>query len=688
MNVSIDAGTSQPSSEPALIARVIRGNPWLFIAGLMIVGAYLRLANLGDLGIHSDEDISWITAKLILEKGVPQFPSGLMYVRGGAYLYITAASVWLFGLSEFAIRLPAVLFGLLTIPLAFVFAKRLFGVAVGLLVATLITFSHWDIEVARYARFYSAFGFFALLTVLCIWEHRVRSERLAGGITCVALAIFCITLHELGYAIALMFLIPPLLTWDTVRHNPSKLVFPLVTCLTIGIFFLVWRHVISAGYSVPLTTNPRATTPNFVNPAFGGTFDEGVKIGPVSVPLTIPNLSILHALQQTAPVLAVLLAGMGSIGVVSLWRKYRSSFSTVDTVLLCAAATLSALQLFNLAILAIVLLAASRVDGIRGFRHPPVLLAAAVVGVCFVAWMGLAVGLNLHPVDASARAPGVIRQLLDYPRFTQVWGYAREWPLASIVALVGGLWAFDRVMSRSNRDVAAGFLLLVFAIPLLVNGLLEHDYQGFRYNIPFDSYYWCFVALGLCKWRVLLPASLRDVANGHSWRMGTVALAALVLLDVNPARAWLVAHRDYTNTGLPYRVYRIPERRDFKTPTAYVTKHAAPNDLVVAIIDAREVYCYLGRLDYWVMSSHLTQAYYDGEMLREKYVLTPLLTNLTQLQDVLTEAPGRRKWLIASEATVRNTFVLSDDIKHFVLNSQDHVAYVGGDHATKVYLFE
>ncbi len=58
MNVSIDAGTSQVSSERALIARVIRGNPWWFIAGLMVVGAYLRLANLGDLGIHSDEDIS------------------------------------------------------------------------------------------------------------------------------------------------------------------------------------------------------------------------------------------------------------------------------------------------------------------------------------------------------------------------------------------------------------------------------------------------------------------------------------------------------------------------------------------------------------------------------------------------------------------------------------------------------
>ncbi len=63
----------------------------------------------------------------------------------------------------------------------------------------------------------------------------------------------------------------------------------------------------------------------------------------------------------------------------------------------------SALQLFNLAILAIVALAASRMEGIRGFRYPPVLLAAAVVGVCFAMWLGLTFGMNLHPLDARHR---------------------------------------------------------------------------------------------------------------------------------------------------------------------------------------------------------------------------------------------------------------------------------------------
>ena len=131
MNVSIDAGTSQVSSERALVARVIRSNSWWFIAGLMIVGAYLRLANLGDLGIHSDEDISWITAKLILEKGVPEFPSGLMYMRGVAYLYITAASVMAFRAFRIRHTFARRVVRTATIPLAFVFARRLFGVAVG-----------------------------------------------------------------------------------------------------------------------------------------------------------------------------------------------------------------------------------------------------------------------------------------------------------------------------------------------------------------------------------------------------------------------------------------------------------------------------------------------------------------------------------------------------------------------------
>ena len=64
-----------------------------------------------------------------------------------------------------------------------------------------------------------------------------------------------------------------------------------------------------------------------------------------------------------------------------------------------------------------------------------------------------------------------------------------------------------------------------------------------------------------------------------------------------------------------------------------------------------------------------------------------MVTDLPQLQSVLKEAHGR-KWLIASEITVRKTHALSDGIKHFILSSQDRVVYVGGDHATKVYLFE
>src|SRR5262245_48774172 len=85
---------------------------WWPLALIVCVGAYLRLAHLGDLGFRWDEDLSGLAVRAILEKGVPELPSGMVYLRGGVFSHLMAASAALFGFSEFALRLPAALFGI------------------------------------------------------------------------------------------------------------------------------------------------------------------------------------------------------------------------------------------------------------------------------------------------------------------------------------------------------------------------------------------------------------------------------------------------------------------------------------------------------------------------------------------------------------------------------------------------
>src|SRR5918993_1395184 len=162
---------------------------WWPLALIVSVGAYLRLANLGALGFRWDEDLSGLAVRAILEKGVPELPSGMVYWRGGLFSHLMAASASMFGFSEFALRLPAALFGIALIVAAYVFGAALFGRVVGLATAALLALSFWDIDLARYARFYTAFSLLYVLTLYAIWQFRVKAPSAAGGVLCVALAI-------------------------------------------------------------------------------------------------------------------------------------------------------------------------------------------------------------------------------------------------------------------------------------------------------------------------------------------------------------------------------------------------------------------------------------------------------------------------------------------------------------------
>ena len=156
-------------------------------------------------------------------------------------------------------------------------------------------------------------------------------------------------------------------------------------------------------------------------------------------------------------------------------------------------------------------------------------------------------------------------------------------------------------------------------------------------------------------------------------------------LHPNPVRAALIPQSGYSNSGWLYRVFGMERRGDFKTPAAYIAEHAAPDDAVL-VIESREYYSYLGpAVDYWLQSYDLNQAYYDGEKLRDKYVLTPVVTSRSQLDEILA-VPGRT-WLVVPDYLLRAP-ILSDEINEFIHGSSDRIVYVGGDGGSKVYLFE
>jgi len=97
-------------------------------------------------------------------------------VKAGYY----ALTAWMFkvyGVSEWSARLPAVVFGIMGIPLFYLLAQRFLGRATAAIGALFIVFSGWHLDYSQYARFYSAVFLFGALSYFLYYEA-LRSGKI------------------------------------------------------------------------------------------------------------------------------------------------------------------------------------------------------------------------------------------------------------------------------------------------------------------------------------------------------------------------------------------------------------------------------------------------------------------------------------------------------------------------------
>src|SRR5919106_5073841 len=148
------------------------GPTGVLLAALLLaagaLGLYARLDGFGARQLGIDEYYTAKSVEFILESGLPAYEGGGYYFRGPIVQYLMAASAWLFGETEFAYRLPALIFNLLSIPLAYIYVRRHAGVAVAAAVALALLVSSWHVEFARFARMYAPFQFMTLLFLLTV----------------------------------------------------------------------------------------------------------------------------------------------------------------------------------------------------------------------------------------------------------------------------------------------------------------------------------------------------------------------------------------------------------------------------------------------------------------------------------------------------------------------------------------
>jgi|GEM_PF-1401463 len=147
---------------------------WIFILLLALVVLYLRLQNLGYLSLWVDEFWHGGRVKNYLEGDVPFSSLYAVESNGIVVTLLALLSSAIFGVSEFALRLPVVLGSVALIPLVYLFGRKYIHPTVGILAAVLVGFSPFLFFWSRLVRMYGLvpLTFFALLFLFVLFYEK------------------------------------------------------------------------------------------------------------------------------------------------------------------------------------------------------------------------------------------------------------------------------------------------------------------------------------------------------------------------------------------------------------------------------------------------------------------------------------------------------------------------------------
>lgn len=136
-------------------------NVLLFL--LISLGSFLRVYKLDNKGLWFDEIGEVIVAS---SNSISDVLLGASHHLAPPLDYLILHMFLHFGNSDFIVRFPSVIFGILSIPLIYKIGKLLFGVKEGLIGAFLLSIAPMHIWYSQETRMYSLFVFLSLLSLL------------------------------------------------------------------------------------------------------------------------------------------------------------------------------------------------------------------------------------------------------------------------------------------------------------------------------------------------------------------------------------------------------------------------------------------------------------------------------------------------------------------------------------------
>ncbi|SDF58555.1 Dolichyl-phosphate-mannose-protein mannosyltransferase [Methanolobus vulcani] len=153
----------------------INFNPSLLILLFVtLLGAYLRLHALGSESIWLDEASTFRMSNV---DSISSVWANAIQDRHPPLHFLIIHFITLFSTSEFWIRFPSAVFGILSIPAIYLTAESLFRKREGIISAFILSISVFHIFYSQEARMYSQMMFFSLLTIYFLYRSSIENKK-------------------------------------------------------------------------------------------------------------------------------------------------------------------------------------------------------------------------------------------------------------------------------------------------------------------------------------------------------------------------------------------------------------------------------------------------------------------------------------------------------------------------------
>jgi mannosyltransferase len=226
--------------------------PWLVLTVLSLIALGLRLWRL-NTDLWFDELLTLLNfVRMPVGDIISRLPDQNNHIL---FSLLSHFSVRLFGESAWALRLPSVLFGVMSLWALFLLGRRVLGTREALAACALMTFSYHHIWFSQNARGYMALLFFSLLTTW-IWLEGVRRQSwgwwiayslaVAGGMWAHLTLAFVVSAHALLYLITISLSTRKNRRQEGFGWRPIA-AFTLCATLTLQLYALALPEFLSVG---------------------------------------------------------------------------------------------------------------------------------------------------------------------------------------------------------------------------------------------------------------------------------------------------------------------------------------------------------------------------------------------------------------------------------------------------------